>query len=192
METRSNSYALYRAAKLKEGAAFQDFIMERSARIGMILNAYCSKEGQRLGENLMGMEIKRDGRYRETQNLYIEVAEKARPRSGDYAPSGIMRSDNSWLYGIGDELQFWIFAISLLRHFYSRRSEMKFRDAEIETSRGFLIPTNKATQFCARRIDFDFDGQIKNVLNGNQPCHVDLSSKDGDLSSEFQFHLKLA
>jgi len=182
-------YELYRDAKLKSGQRFQDFIMERSARLGMILNPYCSKEGQKLGENLLGMEIKRDGLYRKHGNLCIEVAEKARPRSGDYVKSGIMRSDNSWLYGIGDEVQFWIFTISLLRHFHSKREEMRFRPYATATSLGFLIPIDKANKFCARRIDFDFDGHVKAVWNGDENCQVDLSSNG--VPDQHQFHLKL-
>lgn len=185
METRSDHYSFYRTAKLKEGAGFQDFIMERSARLGMILNGFASKEGQRLGENLMGMEIKRDGLYQQTGNLYIEVAEKAQPRQGDYVPSGIMRSDNSWLYGIGNEMRFWIFAISLLRNFWNRRRDMSLRETEKPTSRGFLLPMRLADKYCARRIDFGFDGSIKLVLNGNEDCHVDLSSNG--VPDQFQF-----
>lgn len=164
--------------------------MERAHRIGMVLNPYCSKRGQLLGENLLGMEIKRDGLYRQTGNLYIEVAEKARPREGDYVPSGIMRSDNSWLYGIGDELQFWIFPISLLRHFYNRRAEFKWlREVLKPTSKAFAFPIRKADLYCARRIDFDFSGEIKNVLNGTEECPLDLSSLPAP--REYQFHMKL-
>jgi len=184
------TYEFYRADKLKQGQEFQDFIMERSARIGMILNPYCSAKGQRLGENLLGMEIKRDGRYRETQNLCIEVGEKARPRNGDYAKAGIMRSDNSWLYGIGDEMQFWIFAVSILRHFYERRNEMSLRNYVTQTSVGFLLPVRLADRYSARRIDFDFDGGIKSVWNGEENCALDLSDKCGDKAQ--QFHLKLS
>jgi hypothetical protein len=183
------NYELYRAQKLKDGQEFQDFIMERAARIGTILNPYCSREGQKLGENMLGMEIKCDGKYRETGNLCIEVGEKARPRPGDFAKAGIMRSDNSWLYGIGDQMQFWIFAISTLRHFFERRKEMGLREYAIKTSIGFLLPLSKADKFCARRIDFDFDGGIKAIWNGLENCSVDLSDKCA--IPEQQFHLKL-
>ena len=54
-------------------------------------------------------EIKRDGKFRETGNLYIETAEKSHPDKYEFIPSGIMRQDNSWLFVIGDEKTIYIF-----------------------------------------------------------------------------------
>lgn len=177
METSAEHYQEYRQRKLDSGLAFQDFIMERLHLIGTILQPLCSREGQLKGENLLGMEIKHDEKMRLTGNLYIEVAEKARPREGDYVPSGIFRNDNTWLYGIGDRLEFYIFPKSTLRNCWAKRDVLGFREPPPKpTSRGFLIPAIQAEKMYARKILFEFGGAIKTVLVGGQKTAIPLES----------------
>ena len=169
------SYTDYRNSKLASGAAFQDFIMERMHSIGVILQPYCSRQGQLKGENLLGMEIKNDEKMTSTGNIYIEVAEKAVPREGDYAESGIFRSDNTWLYGIGDRGTFYIFAKSSLRSAWAKRGVMGLAEVTTPTSKGFLIPRLTGDKICARCIFFDAFGKIKEVRCGGEITEIDLS-----------------
>jgi hypothetical protein len=171
-----SEYAQYRNAKMASGAKFQDFIMERMHSIGVILQPYCSQQGQLKGENLLGMEIKNDEKMATSGNLYIEVAEKAQPRPGDYAESGIFRSDNTWLYGIGDRGVFYVFAKSTLRNAWAKREAMNFREVATPTSKGFLIPRTNAERMCARCILFDAFGNIREVRCGGEASIIDLSS----------------
>jgi hypothetical protein len=184
----------YRPRKIEEGARFQDFIMERMHRLGMVLQFYTSKEGQQRGETLLGLEVKHDQKIKKWGNLCIEVAEKAYPRDGDYAPSGIFRSDNSWLYGIGDYQVFYIFAKSSLRNCFALRDKLGLEEYVIATSKGFKLPVEKrngcgvcAEQLKARKVIFDFQGNISTVEAGGTQAPLDLSSIE--TPQEFQLRL---
>ncbi len=96
----------------------------------------------------MGAEIKRDGKFRETGNLYIEVAEKAHPNNGNYVPSGICREDNSWLYIIGDEKTFYVLSPKILRMMTGR-----YKHVQTPTSKGFLLPVRDAEKYCLLKIE---------------------------------------
>lgn len=179
----------YRKPMIELGLQYQDFIMERMHLIGIVLQPFCSKAAQRKGENLFGLEIKRDGKFRKTENLYIEVAEKARPRAGDYVPSGIFRSDNTWLYGIGDELTFFVFAKSTLRNAFAARIKLGYAEKSTPTSKGFVIPVAEANRFLARKITFSLDGGIASVECGGEKSPIDLTSIP--LPEEFQLRLSI-
>lgn len=182
MATSFKSYGDYYAAKLEEGQQFQDFIAHRLHRLDIDLHQTTSRASQRNGENRFGMEIKRDGKFRETKNLYIETAEKARPRDGDYVPSGIFRGDNSWTYGIGDEKCFWIFTIRTLREAHAAK---RFRMApDKDTRRGFLLPIAEAGKFADLIVHFDdpVKGDWKEVGGKGGP-----PPPTGDGQSYFKF-----
>lgn len=89
---------------LEKGLEYQDFITDMLlSEIGISLSTYSSKKYQySVGENKQGIEIKFDDRYKETGNLYIEIKEKSNAINANYVDSGIYRSDNTWLYVIGD------------------------------------------------------------------------------------------
>ena len=88
------------------------------------------------GENRLGVEFKYDQRFRQTGNLYIETAEKARPRRGEYAPSGIYRDDNTWLWVQGDHQSVAVF----LKRELVRLAEGPWSRVRTETSQGWLLP----------------------------------------------------
>src|SRR5881392_1121417 len=95
-----DAYERYRAAQMEDGCAYQDFacdLLLRSAGLVISINS-SARYQMRVGESRQGFEIKHDKKFARTGNLWIEVAEKARPRPGDYAPSGIWRNDNTWQY----------------------------------------------------------------------------------------------
>ena len=108
---------------------------------------YASKEYQcKVGESRTGVEIKHDELFATTGNLWIEVAEKAKPRDGDYAPSGIMRADNTWLYVIGNYDIIFLFAKKLLQLLSHKKTIIPNKT---KTSLGYLLPEAEARKYAA-------------------------------------------
>jgi hypothetical protein len=141
----------YYQTKLEEGLQFQDVVTRELYQCGIVVVGYASKRFQNNeGENMLGAEIKRDGKFRETGNLYIETAEKTHPDNYQYVPSGIHRKDNSWLFVIGDEQTIFIFSTK-----YLRLLENRYPKVEKTTSRGYLMPVVEANRYCIRKIDLE-------------------------------------
>ena len=148
-EDREKYSSGYYAEQLKKGLEFQDYVTNILYEKGIVLVGYSSQKYQnKYGENKMGAEIKRDGKFRETGNLYIEVAEKAHPDNKEYVQAGIERGDNSWLFIIGDEKTLYVFATKQLRGICER-----YRRVEKTTSIGYLLPVADADDECVMRID---------------------------------------
>lgn len=152
----AENYTDYYHQQLEVGKQFQDFVAEVLFKeLGIPIASYSSKRYQATrGENMQGIEIKRDDKFQQTGNLYIEVAEKSHPSNRTYALSGIHRSDNTWLYVIGDEKKFYIFAKSLLQNLH--RAKL-FREVQTPTSKGFLLPISSAEKYCAKKITMKTD-----------------------------------
>lgn len=132
----------YYADKLREGQEFEDFVQDALAKRGIFLGNYTSQKWQlEHGENMLGMEIKRDGRFRETGNFYIETAEKSHKDKPNWTPSGIMRDDNSWLFCIGDEKGFCVFGHKQLQNTIRHLMENDAAQTETATSQGTLLHT---------------------------------------------------
>jgi hypothetical protein len=143
----------YYADKLQQGLEFQDVVTAALYQRGIVVVGYASRRYQReKGENMLGAEIKRDGRFRETGNLYFETAEKSHPDNPRYVPSGCYREDNSWLYVIGDERTVYIFPTAYLVKLLPR-----YKSVKTPTSLGHLMPIEEAEKYCIRRIDLDAD-----------------------------------
>lgn len=139
----------YYQGQLEIGVEFQDFATQELYQRGIVVVGYASRRYQiDRGENMLGAEIKRDGKFRGTGNLYLEVAEKAHPDNPVYVLSGIMREDNSWLYIIGDEREFWVFSTKCLRWLKDR-----YRQVKKPTSIGHLMPLCDADKYCLRKIE---------------------------------------
>jgi len=131
------------SACLEAGLTYQDFVVEKLYDAGIPLISYSSKKYQALrGENKAGIEIKFDRKFRNTGNFYIETAEKSNPQNKEYIPSGIFRSDNTWLYIVGDYETIYVFSKEQLK-----KCKNKFQQVETPTSRGFLIPIKEAQRF---------------------------------------------
>ena len=140
----------YYKEKLTEGLYFQDFVVEQLYNIGLPIISYSSKEYQNLiGENKAGLEIKYDQKFRTTGNIYIEIAEKSNANNSNFINSGIYRSDNTWLYLIGDKITIFIFSKKLLVQLHKSK---RFRLVEIPTSKGFLLPLLDAEKYSAKII----------------------------------------
>jgi hypothetical protein len=141
----------YYADKLEQGLQFQDFATRELYKRGIVVVGYASRRWQNeKGENMLGAEIKRDGEFRNTGNLYIEIAEKSHPDKPNYTPSGIMRDDNSWLFVIGDEQTLYIFSTVYLRKLIKARG---WRFVQKTTSQAHLMPLEDAERYCIRKIE---------------------------------------
>lgn len=139
--------------KLQQGLEFQDVVTAALYQRGIVVVAYSSRKYQVThGENLLGAEIKRDGKFRETGNLYIETAEKSHPDNPVFVASGIYREDNSWLYVIGDEKTIYIFSTK-----YLRMLEIRYEKSRVTkpTSLGFLMPIADAEKYSIHKIDLE-------------------------------------
>ena len=143
----------YYNTQLQVGLEFQDLLTRELYLRGIVVVGFSSRKYQnQVGENMLGAEIKRDGNFRKTGNLYIEVAEKAHPKNKTYVPSGVMREDNSWLFVIGDERSAYIFPTKYLRLLSEQKS---WREVRKVTSIGKLMPISDAERYCIRRIDME-------------------------------------
>lgn len=141
----------YYKEKLEEGLVFQDVVTRELYLRGVVVVGYSSRHYQnKCGENMLGAEIKRDDNFRQTGNLYIEVAEKSNPDIKHYTPSGIMRDDNSWLFVIGDESTVWIFPTNYLRMLVEPRG---YRYYTGPTSKGYLMPLPDADKYAIRKLE---------------------------------------
>ena len=150
-ESDFDDYADYYRMQLRDGMEFQDYVTRKLYQAGIVVVTYASKRFQNLfGENILGMEIKLDKKFRKTGNLYIETHEKANPKNLDYVPSGINRDDNSWLYAIGDEERLFVFSPKYLHMIKS-----KYREITKPTSIGFLIPLADAEKYALRIFEWE-------------------------------------
>ena len=144
----------YYKEQLEIGLQFQDVVTHELYMRGIVVVGYASRRYQiERGENMLGAEIKRDGNFRITGNLYLEIAEKTHPDNHEYIPSGVMRGDNSWLFVIGDEKTIWIFSTKWLIKMISNGNSDRYKKVNGPTSIGYLMPLCEADKYCIRRID---------------------------------------
>lgn len=143
-------YSKYYQQQLKNGQLFQDFVVDTCwTHLGLAVVQYNSKLYQQaVGESRTGVEIKYDMKLNKTGNLWIEIGEKAKPRPGDYAQSGVFRQDNTWLYCIGDYDKFFIFAKVFLIAL-AKSGRYMIRENGTKTSEGFLLPQQDAEKYAA-------------------------------------------
>jgi len=150
------NYKEYREEKSKEAKQYQDFICEWMAKnYGIVMTIFSSKKYQyNIGESLQGVEIKLDMKYNETGNIYIETGEKAEPRNGEYYPSGIFRSDNTWLYFIGNYDELYAFSKKQLIKVYNTKRYYKIiKNNNTGTSCGFLLDKERAENYCIMKFN---------------------------------------
>ncbi len=138
----------YYNEKLQQGLEYQDFI---SDQLG--LSFYSSKKYQNeIGENKFGLEIKFDNVLEKTNNLYIETEEKSNSDNNNFVPSGIYREDNSCLYLIGNYKSAYLFSKRSLKKYLDK---YKFKQTEIPTSKGVLIPVYLAEELSINNYKFE-------------------------------------
>jgi hypothetical protein len=149
--------ALY-SRRLREGLEYQDFAVERLYMAGIPLVCYSSQKYQNeAGESMAGIEIKFDKEMSKSGNVYFETAEKSDPANSAYVPSGIYRSDNTWIYAIGDYSVLYLCAKNYLRRIFEcERKPEGYRLVEngSGTSRGMLLPAGFVEMAAAKVLRF--------------------------------------
>lgn len=140
----------------QSGLEFQDFVVDLlREQLGIVITNYQSQRFQfGVGENKQGIEIKLDREILRTNNVSIEIAEKARASNPYYVPSGIYRNDNSWLYIQGNWNIVFIFAKSILRLLH--KSE-RYKINILPTLKSFLLPVDEAKKYAAKVIELNTD-----------------------------------
>ena len=140
------------------GNEFQDFVCIELAKHGIILQNINSKKYQyETGENLQGFEIKYDARCtgdrntEATNRLSIEIAEKTKAENPEFIPSGIYRTDNSWMYIQGNYMMFWIFPKKILKLLHQSK---RYPEDEMPTIKKFYLPIADADKYCAAKYVF--------------------------------------
>lgn len=135
---------------LVRGMAYQDFIAGLLYKHGLPIVNFSTKKYQlEIGENINGFEIKYDEKYEKTGNLFIEFSERPTVKQ-EFGQGGIFRNDNTWLYIIGNYKTVFIFGLKHLRVLYRSK---KYREVEIPTARGYLLPSNDAYACALKTIE---------------------------------------
>lgn len=139
--------------KQTKGLKFESFIMDWFCQEKNInLSHYTLlKEQIEKGENRQGIEIKNDQRFMETGNLFISVQ-----RDYGYTKyeSGIYKNQ-SWLYVIGNEDEFYIFAIKHLKQYYEHNKPALFNgftSIKNGIDKGFLLSKKQAERICIEKV----------------------------------------
>ena len=170
-EMNPNKYEEYREASIESGRVYQDFVVDAlQTHLRLSITVYNSRiYQQQVGESAQGFEIKNDKLFHKTGRLYIELAEKARPRDGMYAKSGINRSDNTVFYVIGDFNTIYLFQKSLLHLLYGSE---RYRVVEngTKTSLGFLLPVEDANKYAAAVLTPNAEQKIASVVRLQSQC----------------------
>ena len=139
--------------KQEKGLQFESYIMDYFAKHKNIsLSHYTTYQEQiDLGENRQGIEIKNDQRFQDTKNLFISVE---RDYSYVKYPSGIYKNQ-SWLYVIGNQDVFYIFATKHLKQYYEHNKPQLFdgfKSIKNGIEKGFLLSKKQAERICIEKI----------------------------------------
>jgi len=147
MET---NYKEYYNKSMNEGEEYQEFVADALCeKFNIKIEFYKTKHEQyNIGESKQGFEIKYDKKLKETNNLWIEIAEKTNPKNKDYIPSGIYREDNSYFYCIGDYNIIFVFTKEKLKKILNE-NKYKIMENNTKTSKGFLLNIFDAYNYCS-------------------------------------------
>jgi len=146
LEMKFNNMATnYYNEQLKAGSEFQDFCSIKFAERGIPITNFSSEKYQKeKGENMQGYEFKLDKQFRNTGNLWVELAEKSNSNNAEYINSGILRNDNTMFYIMGDYEGVFLMQKKLL---IVISANYKILENKMKTSKGFLFPVEKAREY---------------------------------------------
>lgn len=192
MVTRSSTYEKYRQTQIEDGRLFQDFAADLLYANGYPVVVYSSKVYQlKSGESRGGWEFKHDKNRHRTGNLYIETGEKARPREGEYWPSGIYARDDTVFYVIGDYDCVYLFANKTLILLHKSNRFRPIDNNGTGTSAGFLLPEVDARKYAAAVFEPKLGSVIKQsvseIENAAQELYRNLSPQAADFSLSLPF-----
>lgn len=159
-------YEQYRKAQMESALLYQDFVVDTMlSMLGFAVVVYSSKAYQQaVGESRTGVEIKNDKNYAKTGNIYIETAEKDRPRPGPYAPSGIYRDDNTWLYVVGDYDTIFVFSKRFLVSLHQSGKYSRLEN-KTKTSEAFLLPERDARKYAIVVLEPKKQNVVSDMVN---------------------------
>lgn len=148
-------------SRLNKAHEFEVFVENEFKKRGIDIGFFKTKAEQYAGETEIGLEIKYDQKLEETGNIYIEYEEKTTKTDKEFYKSGILKQDNTkwWLIGNKEE-HYFIYKSDLLRY-YKWTKDIVFVTEGGGTSKGFLLPREKAKEMC---ITQDFDEFIAKCL----------------------------
>lgn len=139
------------ANSLDVGAQFLDFVMIQLRDYGLYLQPMTSRKNQyEIGESLNGWEVKLDNRFTDTGRLSIEIAEKTRADNPVWIPSGIYRSDNTYLYIQGNYEYFYLFPKKYLVFLHETKRYQV--DERHPTVKKFYLPIAHADKYCMLKV----------------------------------------
>lgn len=138
----------------KEGNEYERFVYDQLESIlGWTMRHHDTYSDQKRGENSLGIEIKCDMKMATTGNIFVEVVER-NLRNPTWVPSGIYRTDNSWLFLIGDYAQAFIFSKKLLQLHIESHNWQRKSNRETNTGQGVLIPVVECIELADRYLVF--------------------------------------
>lgn len=135
--------------RLAIGTAFEELASDFLISQGFPIGLHRSREQQwAAGESAAHCEIKKDQRWKDFGNLFIEIRER-RHSGGTSAwrPSGIYDEHNPWFYLIGDHTKLWLMSVTFLIHQH-RSDNYKFK--KTETAEGFVLPVTVADKWAIK------------------------------------------
>tara|TARA_R100000951_G_C2612395_1_gene171650 strand:+ start:648 stop:1100 length:453 start_codon:yes stop_codon:yes gene_type:complete len=137
--------------RLLQGKEYENFVRKvLKEKMNLSVDVYKNIQDQyNIGESEQGFEIKYDKRYKETNNIYIEVAEKTNKNNLNFIDSGIYRNDNSWILLIGNFDVIYFFGINTLRLLYETD---RFKEVNTETSKAFLLYPEDIKKYKLKKI----------------------------------------
>ena len=136
--------------QLRNGKQFEQHVINELEKIGITLTLTETLEDQiEIGETYEGYEIKYDKKYKETNNLWIEIEERT-DINKEWVDSGIFREDNTIFYVIGNYSRIFVFNKATLK-ILSEKYEI--RENNMKTSKGFLLSNSEAIRYSKFMID---------------------------------------
>jgi len=137
--------------RLLQGKEYENFVRKvLKEKMNLSVDVYKNIQDQyNIGESEQGFEIKYDKRYKETNNIYIEVAAKTNKNNLNFIDSGIYRNDNSWILLIGNFDVIYFFGINTLRLLYETD---RFKKVNTETSKAFLLYPEDIEKYKLKKI----------------------------------------
>nr|VFK45051.1 MAG: hypothetical protein BECKSD772F_GA0070984_12061 [Candidatus Kentron sp. SD]VFK49648.1 MAG: hypothetical protein BECKSD772E_GA0070983_12091 [Candidatus Kentron sp. SD]VFK81310.1 MAG: hypothetical protein BECKSD772D_GA0070982_13012 [Candidatus Kentron sp. SD] len=143
---------------LTRGQRFQDYccMLLWYMRKTPICNFQSHDFQKFFGENLQMEEFKYDEQSMMSENLFIETKERVSPHV-DLHPAGIYAKDKPIKYTIGNYDEIWRFKRSKLVDLHRtgnyREIEVKNKETEVVTAKGFLLDKNKANEICEDKLE---------------------------------------
>lgn len=142
----------YFKKQLTTGHKFEEWVNSKFKAKNCDLGFFTDEQGQFHGENKQGVEIKRDAKFAETGNVYIEYNERL-TSNGRWVDSGVLKDDNTKFWIIGTEDKYAVFEKDKLKEIYEsivKNGDSKnyrfVHEKAHKTSHGFLIKGNAVYQ----------------------------------------------